>query len=399
MIKISSILNPKKLNDVIISLTLMTPAILVFFRSAFLVESNIASSFIAVALMVLLLLYCFSRPKNRIKASSIFLAVSLFLVLAASLFFYTGVDYSLAQFGFYILVPLLVSQQEFNIQNILKNIMVLSIPLFFATDSMLELENVGLNQADMYSTYSFIPSIIATFIYIIYYRKKLDKFTILGCLLNIYYCVRVALTATRGFWLVVAVFIFFVILLYIKQKANKKTYLLVAILLFSVLTTIMLNASSIISAVSNIIGDNAGGQAGIFIKTKHLSESSDILNGRAELWSQSIEWISKNPIFGNGFGSTARLYGNELYLYPHNLFLQLMQDCGLIIAAYPMFIIIYAIVSLTKKGKQTEAQNITVLFLVSITIPILFFSNDIWKNSALWLLIGYGIYLRGSKNE
>ena len=149
-----------------------------------------------------------------------------------------------------------------------------------------------------------------------------------------------------------------------------------------------MNINTIILFVLNIFEAVFGDKVGIIIKTRRLLEQGDILNGRTKLWIDAINSIIKKPITGYGFEATKYITFGA-HPYPHNFLLQLILDCG-IIGIYPIFIAFKSIILFFRKNDIKQETRVSLLFLISISIPIVSVSYDIWKYSAFWFLIGYG---------
>ena len=112
-----------------------------------------------------------------------------------------------------------------------------------------------------------------------------------------------------------------------------------------------------------------------------------ILNGRDLVYARGYELFKESPIYGNGIGVYADKYDGS---YPHNLFIQLLAEGGIILTV-PFIIIFlinlwYLIKPWINKDKIYEIR-LYILFLFIICIPRLMFSSYFWREEAFWLLI------------
>lgn len=390
-------INTKKINSLIISLILMTPAIITFLSSAYEISISLSTISICVILIALFIFSLLINKKVNLSFSSIIVIILLFILYMLTILKYKEINYSIFQLVFYVMLPIIISQQDINIKKVLEYILLLSFPLVFGINKMLALENVGLNQSNMYNTFCFIPSVVSMLIYVFLYSKSMNKKYLPLLILNIYYLLVVSITAVRGFWLVIIFFVFLNMYMFFQKRESKKTYtliLLISIVLFIIsifyidkITLVLLNLAEL------VFGSNVG----IIIKTRALLQRGDVFNGRFQLWLTAIDFIKANPVKGYGFESFARLtYGK--YPYPHNFILQLILDCG-IIGIIPLINILKSIIYFFENKISNNDNKIFLLLLLTITVPILLFSNNIWKYSSLWILYGFFTRIKGEKYE
>lgn len=416
-----------------VALVVLSPIFISFLGSTFNLSVNISSIIILVLIGILVVLYGVTKPKINIKPIPIIICVVLSLIFVLSKIIFPATPYSIMQFGFYVLLPFLISQQTFNQEMVLRIIMLASIPLIISTEKMLTPQNVGLNQADMYVTYGFVPVILAGFTHLFFctpkkkdFKKNLVKniLLIVGYLLCAYLCARVALTAVRGYWLVLIVFIAIIAAMKCQKKLKKIGYYisLVPIAVLTVLAALNIGtvAGFIVTATNNIVSTitSIGSKSApkeevkvdepndeekkteeeikeedsgvsILIKTKRLSSKGDLLNGRGLIWKTSLDSIIKSPIIGNGIESMSRISDGE-YPYPHNFALQLLQDCGIVALAL-IVAIFYGVFRLFKHGY--DEKKIVLMYFAAIIMPIVVLSGDIWKLPTFWLLTGYSVKL------
>jgi len=124
-----------------------------------------------------------------------------------------------------------------------------------------------------------------------------------------------------------------------------------------------------------------------------LIDTDNILNGRQELYNNAIEMFKNNVVLGNGIGS----FDLSNFTYPHNLFLQIASESGVLLLIPTAYILGYGLMLCLRNRDKSHA--IFVLFLFSISIPKLLFSSSFWIDQRFWLLIGYLFYIRFQKEQ
>lgn len=71
----------------------------------------------------------------------------------------------------------------------------------------------------------------------------------------------------------------------------------------------------------------------------YISDGSIDLDNRGDVFTLAIEYIERSPVFGYGIGSAYYYLG----IYPHNLFLELMFDGGIIYTVFITILLLYRI--------------------------------------------------------
>lgn len=109
-----------------------------------------------------------------------------------------------------------------------------------------------------------------------------------------------------------------------------------------------------------------------------------VAGGRGSLWGNALEFIGESPIIGHGLG-----HGGGAVKYPHNLFLQVGMDGGIIaiillllVIAFPFFIFL-----ISNYNKVIQYQPIAWGFLAVYLMLILEYSKsgDFYKARNLFL--------------
>ena len=111
-----------------------------------------------------------------------------------------------------------------------------------------------------------------------------------------------------------------------------------------------------------------------------VTESNASNNSRLAYYSHSLEIIFNNP-----FGIGLQKYNSVLGFYPHNIFLEMGLNAGIV----PMLLLIYPFVSFNIKmlGVCTNIKKVDILPLGSLTLFLTFcwmFSNDLGSSYVLF---------------
>jgi O-antigen ligase len=142
-----------------------------------------------------------------------------------------------------------------------------------------------------------------------------------------------------------------------------------------------LPSSSIGRALSTLMGSGTG-----------LSS-----NGRTELWSEAFRGFSAHPLFGLGTGAFAGL--NPEKHFPHNLFLEMAVELGLVGVVIIAAIVISFGSRLLAAWRAAEGRDkMDAAVLSSLFVMILvnsLFSGAIQDNWELWFWGGMGVGLSG----
>lgn len=121
-------------------------------------------------------------------------------------------------------------------------------------------------------------------------------------------------------------------------------------------------------------------------------------NGRSQLWGAAESAFQAHPLTGVGTGGFASI--RPLDVYPHNLFLEVAAELG-ILGLIPLVVMLMAAMAAVVRGYRAapvdERAHVAVaaaLFLAAFVNAQV--SGDIGTNSGLWLSIGliYGITSR-----
>lgn len=126
-------------------------------------------------------------------------------------------------------------------------------------------------------------------------------------------------------------------------------------------------------------------------------KNSDVTGGRVLLYDKAVEMIMEKPIFGNGVGTFSSTL--NMYVFPHNIFLQLLNEFGFFV----FIICIIILYLLLKKAFILLKISNNNLMIISIFFIIIFvslnFSGNYLTNFQFWMLLSllykYKINIKG----
>ena len=114
-----------------------------------------------------------------------------------------------------------------------------------------------------------------------------------------------------------------------------------------------------------------------------MSNNESMSEGRDILYKKAAVGIVDSPIWGHGIGS----FDNYSGAYPHNIFLQLMYEGGIILTIPLLILLIKGFMSLFSFKYQQPYRNFLLLLFCSGVIE-LFLSSFLWMSICLWLFYG-----------
>lgn len=112
---------------------------------------------------------------------------------------------------------------------------------------------------------------------------------------------------------------------------------------------------------------------------KYFISNIDYTSGRVDLYKISIDILKENFIFGIGYGNFGDYTPTGDYYYPHNIFLEIWTECGII----PLFIFILLMYKTIIDLKQDYFYNTLLIFLFMNSQ----FSGDMNGNYLLFIYI------------
>ena len=225
----------------------------------------------------------------------------------------------------------------------------------------------------------------------IHHNSALDRFiSVIITLLALYFLLFDC--GTRGAILAICFFAFSLLLM----SLNSFRATIAVLLSFSLIGFICFkNLNTILLCIQGIV-EKLGIQLPALDKTLSLAlTSKGMNNARTPLYEVAIENIKNHPILGSGVGGyEKRLYlSNGQNVYVHQFILEVLCEfgvTGLLIFAY--FMRKGLLVFLNKRENIISGDRMLGLVLLSLSMPMLSFSNSYWLAPNFWMFFSWCLY-------
>ncbi len=239
-----------------------------------------------------------------------------------------------------------------------------------------------LENDDMEAAYRMLPSIM----YLIYYagiKKKLVYIAIAAALSAV-----ILIFGTRG--PIVCILVYVALLtIYFSFKARNLKVMIVLLLIFAIVLSIFIfdglfiEVTSALSKVFEKIGFST--RIFYFILEGDITASK----GRETLANQAVEAIIENPMWGYGITADRAMFG----IYPHNMFLEILCQYGIIFGSLLIITMIIITVIALIKSRKNSKQFAFALMLVSIVFVKLMISSTYTIEPLLFFMMGYFVLI------
>lgn len=319
--------------------------------------------------------------------------VSALLVMLA-LFRPSYSSVSLVHVAVFAIMPFFIFIEEASTQRTLRSLMLLSL-LLIPTAIILRT-----NQDETWTmplSYALTTPVVASIVYMRYFRKTASLFDGILALLSVCFFVLMILYGKRGPVLVV---ITCCLMCFIKPDTRTSGFSSkqLAALLFvaTSLAVIVSNIEATTTWVSELLG-RSGIEASSINRTLILATSQyGVDAGRGELLRVGIDLFLERPLFGHGVGSFRFINsGGHIMTYPHNFVIQLLDDGGIVLTALVLYPIVRAFLVTMVSNNMND--NALFIFLFSLAIPHFLVSSEIFYQPELWCLLSFSHYLNTKK--
>ena len=290
------------------------------------------------------------------------------------------------EFIFYFVLATFIGTGSYNCEKTLRYVTYASLLVIPFWSDLFLVKSILYKNADvsMSVAYALFPMVVAGALHFTYFKNKSNILLKLCYILDIAILFQMLLKANRG--LVVAVFVM-IALVYIKGKSKdtiiSNARIFRAIIAFVLVLFIVMNIDTVLTFFSDLL-NKLGYTANFLEKTKRLS--SDITNGREDIYRYTIDSILKSPVWGYGI-DTIYYNSNRTIEYSHNFILQLLYDGGIILFT----VIMIPLCKLIKDmfNKIDWERSIYSLFLFLICVPKMLFTSNLWSNAAFFMMLAY----------
>lgn len=206
--------------------------------------------------------------------------------------------------------------------------------------------------------------------------KMFKSFKIIDLFLFLLNLMFLIIIGSRG--PLVAVMIFLIILFVNKIiKFRNKSQFLINVSLVTFLFLLIININKIIIYLINILSNHGIKSRAISL---FLDPSADFSSGRDILYYYTLNYINKRPILGYGILGDRKV----LHAYPHNIFLELLMQYGIIIGSLILITLLGLIFyRFLKKSNNKEKY----FFAFSLGFITLLVSGSYLTSYNFWLFL------------
>lgn len=121
-------------------------------------------------------------------------------------------------------------------------------------------------------------------------------------------------------------------------------------------------------------------------------ESTGSAGNRLKFYRATLEAIPDHMLFGTGIGSWAKFYyGSDLRNYPHNLFLEIAFEAGLLGLASLLILFALVVRAMMRMLAASNFHFLVLGLLVLFCVLASQFSGDLDDNRLIWVWIGVSL--------
>lgn len=291
------------------------------------------------------------------------------------------------------LLMLLPYKTEWVLRNI-SRFAVLFLMFYSQIMDHIDLDVASYDRIKMGASYSILPIVAATILYVYYYREESRVFNVFNAVVyiaNLMLLLLLISQGTRGAVVSLAVLIFF--MLWNKKAGNQPKFS--AIKRYALLVGVLIMAVAVVAFSEQILKVlfvtlNSMGISIAAINKSYLLMTSrgfqlSVLNGRDYVYANALEVFKESPVFGVGIGGFPDIYN----YWPHNIFLHLFSELGLLLSLPYVLIIGKGVMIIMQQWPSDENDEtaIMIMFLFTISVIRLMFSSRLWKEQAFWMFL------------
>ncbi len=279
-------------------------------------------------------------------------------------------------------IPLiLISYLRIGVIYFFRTIVIVGIIALPLQLTQIDISNTSDSGLWMSVSYNLIKIIIPSIIVLFYDRIKIIK--IIGICQLLAGIAFLLVLGSRG----AVLGVFLSVLLLLLYRNNKKLRILSfkSLLVAFSFIAIILFFEPIITFVYEKLQDQNIPSYSLMRIVNSLNEGSSLSSGRDDIYAVAISGIKNNLILGSGIGS----FDNYSGAYPHNIFLQILYEGGLLFGIPLIAIIILAISMLNQE--TTMDKRLLYIYLISAGLVQLLFSANFWSSILFWYWIGLTI--------
>lgn len=233
-----------------------------------------------------------------------------------------------------------------------------------------------------------------------YFYENKNSYKIISLIFMVITFIEISILGNRSSMLIC---IFMIIYYEIKNISNYNcTKTLIKLIISIILITfISENIIDILISIKNILESIGVYSYSItkYIRTLQEGGIAGVIeqsSGRDVLYSQVIDIIKNANFAPKGVNYFYYITGG-LYLYPHNLFLEILLDFGIIGFILFLIITIILIIKYIKQAKYDKEFKDIVCLMLIFSLTRLMVSTSYWREAYLWSAIGFIIFYNKTK--
>lgn len=367
-----------KVNSAIISAIISLPAI----NTLVIVRTSLGSIFTIGSILI----FIFSLVVNgNIKKSQIiFTCLTCTIPLFSFLFKFTHREEVIRYFMFYFQCGILfvyAITHKINFDLVFKNILIiftvfLSGLLYFIP--VIKNHAIGF---DFMSLSYMVQPVVLSSIYVAFFSNEKKSWRLFAIILFIIYFYYGLQFYTRGAFFGVVVFV--LILYLIKESKTPIFYTPLKLLIILMVLIIAFNFSEFLIAFNDFLYD-INFEISPISKLVTLAKIDNIDNGRMVIYKSAIEMFKQNPVLGNGLAA----FRDVRNTYEHNIFLQLLNEGGILFSFVHFVLILRTIeIIINKNNRYKRDYRYFIIFLFCNSFIQLCFSSFLWSSPGYWMMI------------
>lgn len=367
----------------ILKLNSLCIAIFIFinFLSVYLPEALIVDN-ITLIISGMVFLVATINNKRKIITSNNLITIIVVICLFAYSFLKWGINsFTINNMLFFIMygmVGLYLSDKEFSIIHVYKYSILIA---FMCIPQILIQDIEQLKDQWMWISYSILSIVIICIAYITTSREK-SIYKIFSIIILVIISIKIIPISTRGVILSLLVFIVGVLMIFFIKGVISKILVITSFLTFFIIT--MLNISEILIKINeNLISNNI--HIDFIQKMINLAVKNNLLNGRNMFYELAISGIQENPMLGKGIGAYSIDTGLN---YPHNIFLEISYESGLIVCLIIVLMLIYCLNKIFLDVDLDKQKRVFLWVIFSSCIFRLLVSYTFWMEQKFWFLLG-----------
>jgi len=366
-------------------------------KEVFQINNSDMRSIISFIFMILVGIMYLKNIRIVLKRNSVFFILSyiffMCLFLISILINPENIDY-LPNIAFWLFIISLPTAQYYlaiKDKSIFLNMLILSgyYQLFLGLVIFISMILTTPTYDMVFSYLILVPMIILT------YKLLFIKFKLIDVALILLAFIAVVTVGSRGPLLSYVIYLILLFVNYlIKNRLKAKAFVLFLVSI-AFMSAIVLNFNFFIKQLNILLIKHGVQSRTIYLL---LSDNIDFSTGRSEIFSNTINNIFLNPILGYGVG------GDRLFLngtYPHNIFLEIIAQFGIILGGILSLILITYWVNGIFLNKSTTNQHLAMIF-AGVGLISLFFSGSYLTSSNFWLFMAIcisSVHFRSNNRE